>query len=106
MELYHKAQALESKDMQSRTDMFSKGIHLAELLAYIEQARMVEDVAPVFKLADLARLYSKRLKQLGVEQDMHTHSTELKNRILSHIPDLTAHKETRNHHKETHNVKH
>ena len=59
MELYHKAQALESKDTQSRTDMFSKGIALAELLAYIEQARMVEDVAPVFKLADLTRLYSK-----------------------------------------------
>ena len=62
MELYHKAQVLESKDTQSRTDMFSKGIALAELLAYIEQARMDEDVAPVFKLADLAKLYSKRLK--------------------------------------------
>ena len=95
MELYHKAQALESKDTQSRTDMFSKGIALAELLAYIEQARMDEAVAPVFKLADLARMYSKRLKQLGVEQDKRTHSTELKNRILSNFPDLTAHKEGR-----------
>ena len=39
--------------------MFSKGIALAELLAYIEQARMDKDVALVFKLADLAWLYSK-----------------------------------------------
>ncbi len=90
MQLYHKAQVMESKDTQSRTDMFNKGIALAELLAYIEEARTDEDVAPVFKLADLARLYSKRLKQLGVEQDTRTHSTELKNRILSHFPDLTA----------------
>ncbi len=45
--------------------MFSKGFTLAELLAYIEEAKMDEDVAREFKLTDLARLYFKQLKQLG-----------------------------------------
>ena len=58
--------------------MFSKGNAVAELLAYIEEARMDENVAPVFKLVDIARLYSKRPKQRGVKQDTRTHSTELK----------------------------
>ena len=53
----------------------------AALLAYIDEARMDEDVAPVFKFSDLVKLYSSRIKELGVEQHAHLHSTELKNRI-------------------------
>ena len=62
--------------------MFIKSIALAELVAYIEQLRMDEDVAPVFKLADLGRLYSERVKKLGVEEVTRTHTNELKNRIF------------------------
>ena len=45
------------------------------------------------KLADLVKLYSTRLEQLGVKQHDHSHSTHLKNRILAQFPDLAAHKE-------------
>ncbi len=68
--------------MHDRSDKLSKGIALAELLAYIDEARMDEDVAPVFKLSDLVKLYASRLKELEVEQHARPHSTELKNRIL------------------------
>ena len=56
---------------------------------------MDEDVAPVFKLVDLVKLYSARLQQFGIEQDTRPHSTDLKNRILAHFPDLKAYKEGR-----------
>lgn len=54
---------------------------------------MDTNVAPVFKLKDLVNLYSKRLEQLGVDQNVH--HTRLKNRILAHFPDLSAHREGR-----------
>lgn len=94
--IYNKAAAEETrKDKGDTTDKMIKGIALAELLTYIDEARMDEDVAPVFKLADLVKMYSVRLQQLGVEQDTRPHSTDLKNRILAHFPDLKAHKEGR-----------
>ena len=67
----------------NRIDKLSHGIALAELLAFINEERMDEDVAPVFKLSDLVKLYSSRIKELGVEQHAHPHSTELMNRILA-----------------------
>ena len=56
----------------------NEGIALAELLAYIDEMRMNADVAPIFKLSDLVKLYSSRLEYLGVEQHVRPHSTELK----------------------------
>jgi len=52
-------------------------------------------VAPVFKLADLIKLYSRRLEQLGLPNEGRPHSTKLKNRILSHFPYMTAHRQGR-----------
>ena len=65
---------------------------LAELLAHVEDARTDESVAPVLKLADLVKLYTARLEQLGVKQQNRLNS---KDRILSHIPDISAHREGR-----------
>ena len=67
-------------------------IVFAELVIYIEEARFEESTAPVFKLADIAELYSLRLQQLGVtvtnEKRMHT--TRLKQRLLARFPDMLA----------------
>ncbi len=68
---------------------------LAELLAHVEDARTDESVAPVLKLADLVKLYTARLEQLGVKQQNRLNSTKLKDCILSHIPDVSAHREGR-----------
>ena len=91
--LYHKAAALKMKDKHDKSDV-NHGIPLAELLAYIEDARM-EDIAPIIKLSDLVKLYSSRLEHLGVEQHTRPHSAVLKNRILAQIPELKASKEGR-----------
>ena len=95
--LYNKAANVKTKDLDQhdRSDKLCKGIALAELLAYLDEARMDEDVAPVFKLSDLVKLYASRLKELGVEQHARPHSTELKNRILAQNPNLKANREGR-----------
>lgn len=95
VKLHNRATALEEKHKVNQTDKVFHGIALAELLTYIDERRIDENIAPVFKLADIVKLYSTRLEQLGVEQHVRPHNTELKNRILTFFPDLTAHKEGR-----------
>ena len=43
----------------------------------------------MFKLADLVQLYNDRLRELG--EDDKVHSSRLKEKILSQIPNLSAH---------------
>ena len=50
-----------------------------------------EDSAPVFKMIDITELYTERLKQLGLTVEARIHTTRLKNRLLSALPDLRAH---------------
>ncbi len=92
--LYNKTEAVHDKNKNNQESMenISYSITLAELLAYIDEARKDDDIR-VFKFTDLCKLYSTRLQQLGVEQHDSVHSTRLKNRILAHFPDLAAHKE-------------
>ena len=71
------------------------GIVLAELVMFLEGARYEENIAPVFKLADLVKLYESQLKQLQIETDEKVHSTWLKERLLKHLPDLRAHNKSR-----------
>ena len=54
-----------------------------------------EDNAPVFKLSDVADLYKTRLEQLGVMVTNRLHTTGLKDRLLSVLPDLRAHSQGR-----------
>ncbi|KAK3104423.1 hypothetical protein FSP39_001776 [Pinctada imbricata] len=71
-----------------------EGIVLAELIAYIEETRYDKETIPVFKLSDLTKMYENRLKQLGYI-GTKAHSTRLKCRILSALPDLEAHNQGR-----------
>ena len=52
-----------------------------------------KDVAPIYQLSDLVKLYSTQLEQLGVKEHARPRSTELKNLILAQIPDLRAHRD-------------
>ena len=45
----------------------------------------------MFKLTEIASLYKNRLQPLGVTVDNRIHSKRLKIRLLSALPDLTAH---------------
>lgn len=49
-----------------------------------------DTVIPVFKLAELARMYTARLEQLGVRTESRIQTTRLKERLLSALPDLKA----------------
>ncbi|XP_014664507.1 PREDICTED: uncharacterized protein LOC106806883 [Priapulus caudatus] len=91
--LYNKTR--ETKSQESNVDDVNHGIAFAGLVTYIEEVRMDNLVAPVFKLTDLVNLYSTRLAQLGTHVTGRVHSTQLKNRILSYFPDMDAHKQGR-----------
>uniref|UniRef100_UPI00358E1F74 uncharacterized protein n=1 Tax=Myxine glutinosa TaxID=7769 RepID=UPI00358E1F74 len=67
------------------------GIVFAELVLYVEEARLDEETAQVFKLANLVELYQSRMEQLGVKLDTRVHSTRLKQRLLTQFPDMRAH---------------
>ena len=66
------------------------GIVFAELVMYMEEARLEASTAPVFKLADMAQLYMSRMEQFGVVSDKRMHTTRLKQRLLANFPDLRA----------------
>jgi len=72
-------------------------IAFVQILKYfLEETRNSnKDVTPVFGLADLVRLYSNRLQDLGIEQAGRVHSTDLKNRLLANIPGIRAFRQGR-----------
>ena len=94
--LYNRYRALKDtpKDGEHSSEVLH-GIALAELISYIDEAQDCE-VSPVFRLADLTKLYISRLEQLGVQNIGKVHSTRMKERLLAHLPGLRAHKEGRN----------
>jgi hypothetical protein len=86
--LYNRLRTARESQSNSNVDKIAKGIALAELLQYIEDAKYDEEKAVVFRLADLVRLYGERLKQLGADVPKRIHSTKLKDRILRHFSDI------------------
>lgn len=93
--LYNRARQTKGSVEQDRCTIDHQGIALAELVTYIEDAQADSEIVPIFKLADLVRMYSTRVEQLGTCLSGRVNSTHLKNRILAHFPDLQAHKEGR-----------
>ena len=92
--LYNRTRGKVTQDQATSNEEACKGIALAELISYIEEKRQDEDVK-VFRLADLTKLYTNRLGQLGVEVAVRINSKYLKNRILIHLPHMKAYKEGR-----------
>ena len=96
VKLYNASNRKTEEDKKENFNGVSHGIAFAELIAYIEDKKFsvtVNDIAPVFKLADLVKLDTERLVELGVETTWRIHSTDLKNRILANMPGLQAYKE-------------
>ena len=79
---YNKARNLD-KSTEDRTDAGNHGVAFAGIVSYIEEIRLDESIAPIFKLSELTKLYTKRLEQLGTTTKVRVHSTKLKYRILS-----------------------
>lgn len=93
--LYNRARASKSCSSDRDVDAINHSIAFAELVSYMEEARVDNLVAPIFKLSDLANLYSSRLERLGTKLPGRVHSTKLKNRILAYVPDMKAHTQGR-----------
>ena len=93
--LYYRAKLQNNNDGVQSSDKLSHGIALAELLSYMEDIRRDSAFAAMFKLADLTTLYESRLKYLMNTSTERVHSTRLKERILSHFPDMTTAKDGR-----------
>lgn len=89
--LYNRARASENTATDKDCDAHLHGIAFAELVAFMEDLRKEEGVAPVFKLTDLAHMYKTRLEQLGAVIEGRIHTSRLKIRLLSVFPDLRAH---------------
>lgn len=91
LKLYNRTRVATATVAVENVDLHLHGIAFAELVSYMEDYRMEEDVAPVFKLAELAQMYKTRLQQLGAAVEGRIHTTRLKIRLLSVFPDLIAH---------------
>ena len=92
--LHNKARQATQKQEKEENYSHLHGNAFAELVAYMEDMRDEESVS-VFKLTDMVSLYKKRLQQLGVTVGNRIYSTRLKIRLLSALPDLTAHAQGR-----------
>ena len=98
VKLYNRKRAHEDSSKNDHDSLrVNEGIALAELLAYIEDVRSEcspdDENLTILQLSDLTKLYKNRLEQLiGKAVPSRIHSTELKNRILNHFPELRAYK--------------
>jgi len=66
------------------------GLAFAQLVEYIDEVQGYPVTAPVFKLAELAKLYKSWLKQLGLQIDACINTTKLKEQLRSHFPIMKA----------------
>jgi len=66
----------------------------SELVTYLVETTRSGEGPAVFRLADIVHLYAQRLEQLGVDAPA-VNPTRLKEKLLSEIPELEAHKQGR-----------
>ena len=70
---------------------------LGEILDYIKDSYQAAETIPIFKLSNLKSLYCQRLQFYGasMESIQKVHSSRLKEKILSLMPELGEHKQGR-----------
>jgi hypothetical protein len=96
--LYNRLRDLQTtKPKADSENAIIEGIVLAEILDYLKNYKASTETIPVFKLSDLKSLYLQRLKEYGcLDVCMENiHSTRLKEKILSRIPELHESKKGR-----------
>ena len=76
-----------------------KGIDEMEIISFVELVLYIEEVhhhdverAAVFKLSDLAQLYTTWMEQFGIKLDMRLHTARLKQCLLAAFTDMKAQK--------------
>lgn len=93
--LYNQVRKLQTVPDENSNETSLHGITFASLDSYLEEFREVRESVAVFKLADLAKMYSAKLQELGMEAASKINTTRLKERLLGVFPDLRAHTQGR-----------
>ena len=88
--LYNRARDREAIDVSDDLKVRRHGIAFAQLVAYIDDMKCSDDTQPVFKLTQLADMYTTRLTQMGENVTARINTTKLKDRLLAHFPDMRA----------------
>ena len=65
-----------------------EGIAMAEVVTFIEETRKTRAKLPTFRLADLPKIYTSALKQLGMKTNAKLNNHHLKERIIHQVPSL------------------
>ena len=65
-----------------------EGIAMAEVVTFIEESRKTGAELPTFRLADLAKIYTSALEQLGMKTTAKLNTYHLKERIVHRVPSL------------------
>ena len=86
--LYYRAKTTVEAEPKTDHEGVMSRIVLAELVLYIEETHLEEGTAPVFRLVDLAKLYTTRMEHLGVALCKKVNSTMLKERLLAQLRTL------------------
>ena len=92
--LYNKARS-DKQVCNESDDSHLHGIAFAELVAFMEDFHMEQNISPVFKLADLAKLYQTCLEEFGGSTRSRVHTSRLKHRLLLAFPDIRAYMQGR-----------
>ena len=95
---YNRARRLYSETEDNKENRRQHAMAFAELVSYLEDFREIENTLPVFTLADLSKLYSSILKNLGAEQQSRVHTTRLREKLEAELPDLVSYKRGRDIH--------
>ena len=88
--LYYRAKTTVEAEPKTDHEGVMSRIVLAELVLYIEETHLEEGTASVFRLSDLAKLYTTRMEHLGFALCKKVNSTRLKERLLAQLPGLRA----------------
>ena len=96
--LYNRLRRIPETDSAEETESsITAGMVLGEILDYIKDSYQAAETIPVFKLSNLKSLYCQRLQFYGasMESIQKVHSSRLKEKILSLMPELGEHKQGR-----------
>jgi hypothetical protein len=72
---YKRANRLLCSESKSESSFDIEGVVLGELVAYIEDIRSNQSIAPVFKLSDLKKMYLSKLRSFGIMSESRVNST-------------------------------
>ena len=86
------------KELKEEDNKYFDALAFEDIVEYIEDHQHKE-MAPIFKLADLIKIYQNRYAELELNrypelvqnEVKYVQSTRFKERLLTHFPDLLYH---------------